>query len=181
MDLYFLTLVPLILFVVVDLVWGMKAGIITACVMAVLLLLYFYGKTGQWDEFIVGETILILVLGGVSIKMRNSRYFKFQPVVLGIIFASVASWYQIFDEPILIKFIPTMIALVPQLEDQLTSPLVVKQFTSMSLIFIFLLLIHAALVTWVVLKKGNLSWIFARLAIYPMVLLAPIIQRLFFS
>lgn len=178
MDMMFVALIPLVLFVLVDLKWGMRAGIVTACVMAVALIAYTWFRTGTIDQFLVGETVLIVVMGLVSLRLNESKFFKMQPVAVGVIFSSVILWYQFFDEPLLIKMLPTMYAMMPQLKEFYSSDHALQVLDRLSLVMAITLLVHAALVAWVALKKGNVAWIMARLAIYPMILIAAILSPL---
>ena len=74
MDMLFLAFLPLLLFVIIEFKWGIRAGIISASVLAVLLAVYTYFKLGAVDEFLMGEVVLILALGAFSLKMKNSSF-----------------------------------------------------------------------------------------------------------
>lgn len=178
MDLYILAIIPLILFVIMDLKFGMKAGVITAIAVAIAITIYFRVRLGEWDEFMVGETILICLLGGISIKMENSRYFKFQPAVMSLIFAVVCAFYQFFDEPILVKILPQMMLLAPNLKGLAENTAFQKQLESLSHGLIYTFAAHTWLVYFAAIRKNNLIWILSRLAIYPMILLMVILVSL---
>jgi len=178
MEMFFVSILPLILFVIADLYRGMKAGIVVAVSCSVGIFFYFWIKTGETSEFLVIETILIAILGGISLKMNNSQYFKFQPVVVGGILSLISLWYQLFDQPIMIKFLPLVKSMDPELAKQFASPQMMNMLGNISWILIINLLLHAAFVAWVAVKKGNVAWVMSRLVIYPMLLLSVILYSI---
>lgn len=178
MDMLFLAFLPLLLFVIIEFKWGIRAGIISASVLAVLLAVYTYFKLGAVDEFLMGEVVLILALGAFSLKMKNSRYFKLQPVVVGVIFSIVILWYQVFDEPILIKMLPTMYAFAPELEQLYANSAMQAKLGVLSFYLAITFILHSLLVAWTVYRKGNVAWILARAAIYPLTLLTAFLGML---
>ena len=99
---------PLIVYIGVDAWKGFRAGIIAAMICTLVMLGYDYILFNELDKFILGEGLMILVLGGISLKMNNDRYFKFQPTVLALVFAGVFAWFQLFDQPLMLHFVPHM-------------------------------------------------------------------------
>ena len=75
----------------------------------------------------------------------------------------------------MVKMLPSMVALMPDLEAQMMDPRMSVLLSQLSLGLIIVLLLHSALVAWVALRMGNLAWILSRVAVYPMVLVMTII------
>jgi hypothetical protein len=167
---FFLGILPLLLFVVVDIKYGMKAGIVTAVVVALILGIWMYIKTGQVDPIAVFEIAFLIVLGAISVKLKNSKFFKFQPTIIGIMIALYIGYLQFFVEPILIHYRPMAVALRPEMEQLLMSPHMTTLFTIISLHLIPLFFIHALMCGYAALKLGNMAWIFTRILVYPMLI-----------
>ncbi len=82
-------LIPLLVFVVVDEVWGTKAGLFTAVGVGLAELLYTLIRTGKFDLFILLDTSLIVVLGAVSLLLENAIFFKVKPALIEGILAGI--------------------------------------------------------------------------------------------
>ena len=174
-------LLPLIIYVTVEFKWGMKAGVQAAIISCVALIFIHYFLYGVWDEFLLGETSLIVVLGLITIKMQDPKYFKFQPVVVGSCFLLVLAWFQFFDEPLMVKMIPKMVLMAPDLKAQMDNPIFIKQLSNISGQMIGVLLLHVIFVGFAAIKKSNFYWLMARLAIYPAVIILTIVNAVFLA
>lgn len=76
-------LLPLIIFVVVDSIWGTKVGLLVAVGVGLLELTYGLAKKQKPDKFMLLDLGLILAMGGVSLWLDNDLFFKLKPVVVG--------------------------------------------------------------------------------------------------
>lgn len=76
---------PLIVFIIADEVWGTTIGLIVAIAIGVLGLLYYAIKEQRFDKFIFFDTLLIVVLGLVSILLDNDVFFKVKPAIVSAI------------------------------------------------------------------------------------------------
>jgi intracellular septation protein A len=164
----FLTLVPLIVFVVIDLFGSMKAAVVSAVAVSCALVGYFYFAFNEFDYSMVLETVLLLILGAVTLKMNNAVFFKLQPVVVGVCFALFLGWFEIFDEPYLVKIIKRMEKIIPLMEDALKNPIMLELLSRLSWQMALLFLVHAGLVAYSAIKMRDLAWILMRMAIYPL-------------
>jgi hypothetical protein len=88
----------------------MKAGIITAIILSILIAVYMHMMVGSTEPLILAGIILLCILGIISIQLKDSKFFKFQPTILGTIMAAYVGYQQVFDEPIMIKYIPLAVA-----------------------------------------------------------------------
>jgi hypothetical protein len=171
LELWLLMLVPLIVFVVVELKWGAKAGAISAVGLAILLGIYWYFRFGTIDETLVAEVALIAVLGAISVRMNDGRWVKFQPVAMAAGFAAYCAYFQIIGDPIIIRWLPLMVKMAPQIEWMQTDPRAIYCLTGASHFFIWVFVAHGALVGFAALRFGSWWWLAARLMIYPMAML----------
>jgi len=173
------SILPIVLYVIVDAVWGLRAGILTAMVSILGILSFHYLAFGALDQFILGEGIMILVFGLLSLSLNNSRYFKLQPAIVGLVTALVMLWFELFSEPLLLKMIPTMIKMMPETAEMFTDPHQLLVMRRLSSAMILTLLFYSGLVAWSAVRWSNLGWLLARLAIYPLTLVVSIIVSQF--
>lgn len=180
--LFLVGVVPLIAFVIIDIYAGTKAGVYAAIGIGLALFGYYCYELQEIDELLALECSLLLVLGIVTINLNNSVFFKFQPVVVAAVLCAFLTWFQLFDEPYLVKILPRMIKLMPSLGHMVESnPLLTKLLSTLSWQLIVLFFIHGGLVAYAALKMKNIAWLLMRLAIYPMLIALMIIDTIFLA
>lgn len=74
--------IPLFVFIAADEIWGTRVGLIVALVIGVIELLYTLIKEKRFDKFILLDTGLLIVLGGISILLNNDIFFKIKPAII---------------------------------------------------------------------------------------------------
>ena len=72
-------MLPLLLFVVVELLWGTTAGLASALVLGVIQLFWFWFRDKRIDKFVVGDIGFLIVLGGLAMLFDNTLLFKLKP------------------------------------------------------------------------------------------------------
>ena len=164
-------IVPLVLFVAVSFFGTYKQGIWTAMGSGVLALIAFVAYTGEFDETLFAEVVLIIALGLISLKLKNPLFFKFQPVVTALVMALFLAWFQIYDRPYFEIAFERFGSADPRFEQLLAMPLFKERISSISHQLIWLLLFHGALVGLSAIKLKDLGWLMTRLAIYPLMFL----------
>jgi intracellular septation protein A len=190
---------PLIVYFGVDAWKGFRAGIIAAMVCTLIMVGYDFLMFGELDKFILGEGAMILGLGAISLKMNNDRYFKFQPSVLALVFAGVFAWFQFFDKPLMLHFIPHMEKILHSeptelraldshpLETPEVSPMLEtlrsehfnKVLGRISGHMIWLFIAHGLIMVYAAIRLKTAGWFAWRLAIYPALLVLVVINQLF--
>ncbi len=78
-------LLPLLVFILVDELYGTSAGLIVAVAFGVAQLLYTYIKNKVLDKFTLFDTLLIVILGSISYALENDIFFKIKPALVGAI------------------------------------------------------------------------------------------------
>ncbi len=81
--------IPLFVFIAADEIWGTKIGLFVAISVGVLELLYIGFKEKRFDKFILFDTLLLVVLGAVSILLDNDIFFKLKPGLIELILVAV--------------------------------------------------------------------------------------------
>ena len=156
-------LLPLIAFVLVDMIAGIKAGFVSAFLFAVLDIFVMYHSTGQWDPISFVAAALVLILGGMSVRLNNSTYFKFQPVLVGFVLAGFVVYVQFFDVPFVYRYMPLIRAnMPPEMQAYLENEEFIELLSSLFNWMIAVIIIHAALVAYAALKCSNLTWLIVR-------------------
>ncbi len=81
--------IPLFVFIAADEIWGTKTGLFVAVGVGVAQLLYVGYKEKRFDKFILFDTLLLVVLGAVSIILNNDIFFKLKPGLIELILVAV--------------------------------------------------------------------------------------------
>lgn len=184
MGLLFFQFMPLLLYIGFEYWKGFKAGIIAAILGSLALLAFDYFSTGAVDSFSMGECVLILLLGIVSLKMNNERFFKFQPTVVAAFIAIVFLYFEFQQTPLLVRYIPQIERLFagqehsPEIQamiDGMHTAQYEAVMAALSRVLIFLFVAHGLLMAYAALYLSTSRWFFCRLLIYPAFLVATMI------
>jgi intracellular septation protein A len=101
MKLLFLGLVPVIIFWLVEEKFGTFWGLIAAIVWAVGECIFEYAKNARVEKLTLFSTGLIVILGGIGAWLDKSILFKFQPVILELVFVGILIWGGRKGDPLL--------------------------------------------------------------------------------
>ncbi len=81
--------IPLFVFIAADEIWGTKTGLFVAVGVGVAEMLWVGFKEKRFDKFILFDTLLLVVLGAVSILLNNDIFFKLKPGLIELILVAV--------------------------------------------------------------------------------------------
>jgi isopentenyldiphosphate isomerase/intracellular septation protein A len=81
--------IPIFIFILADEIWGTKTGVIVAVVTGVVQLGWAGYKEKRFDTFILFDTLLLVVLGAISVILENDIFFKLKPALIGFIFVAI--------------------------------------------------------------------------------------------
>lgn len=155
-------IIPLIVFVLVDSFAGLKAGLITAVVFALLEVVFTLIYFGELDYVTAVSVLLVLGFAGVSYKKKSDHWFKMQPVVLSILFAAILLVSSLIGRPFLYEMALKYQEVFPQLKMQLAHPLGHIFYQRSNLFLGFGFLAHAGATYFAAKKLSNWWWIAAR-------------------
>ena len=176
--LIFVSLIPMILFVLIDyFTRNLKASIITAIVTAAAMGGLMWWLMGEFDYEVLVIVATMLVMGLISIKLKTPVYFKFQPVITGVILAGMLAYFQYFDTPLMVKMMPKLrtmfdnfnIGIQPEQLEYLLDNSRIPFFARLTQHMMIWLLLHAALVAVCALKTRNAIWLLAKAIGLPLV------------
>ena len=175
MDGFLLAVLPLVVFVVLDIFQGAKQGIYGAIILSALLFVYFSFIQKSVDWLMFGEFILILGFGVAALKLNESKYFKLQPAVMGYIIALVLAGFQIAGKPFLIFILPHLAEILPQLREIQDNPAILYRLRTMSHYAIYVFLFHSSLTAYAAFRLSTKKWLGIRLLIYPLILVLSLV------
>ncbi|MFZ5942027.1 MAG: NUDIX domain-containing protein [Bacteroidota bacterium] len=82
-------LIPLLVFIIADEVWGTRIGLYVAVGVGLAELIFTLVRTRKLDRFILLDTSLIVILGAVSLLLENDIFFKIKPALIEAILAGI--------------------------------------------------------------------------------------------
>lgn len=78
-------LLPLLVFILADEIWGTTIGLYVAIGFGIVQLALIYFKEKRLDKFVLFDTLLIVAMGVISIILDNDVFFKLKPAIVGVI------------------------------------------------------------------------------------------------
>jgi intracellular septation protein A len=178
-SIFLLGALPLLVFVIVDSFSTMRHAVIGALAAAALEIGYSLYAFGEIDEFSIVSVALIMLFGGLSLKLGDPIYFKFKPVVLALVLAGTFFVTYALGNPLLVMAVERYGKTLPESAQRMLSlPEVQIVFERASLFMGFGLIAHAGVVVWAALRLGNWWWLAARsVGFYAMMVLVVLISR----
>lgn len=93
-------LLPLFVFIAVDEIYGVEAGLYAALAFGMAELFFTWLRERRIDRFILFDTVFLVLLGGVSLLFENAIFFKLKPaaieLVICVILGAAAARPEIF-------------------------------------------------------------------------------------
>jgi intracellular septation protein A len=160
MKLLFLGLIPVVIFWLVEDKFGTFWGLIAAIIWALGECIYEYGTTRKIQKLTLFSTALVVILGGLGALLDKSILFKFQPVIMEVVFAGVIIWGGRGGEPLLLKMARQTKpeAFKEQTPEITAHQLIVMRRLTRNLIVI--LIAHSILLSVVAVNGTTGQWVF---------------------
>jgi intracellular septation protein A len=173
-------LLPLLVFVILDSLKGMKAGIIGAFILCFLELFYTLYQFGTVDSLTIGTFVLVLIFGFISLKTKNPIFFKLQPAILGLILGLILLICDLFGHNILsLAFAKYQFAFPEELRAATEDPRFIWALVKLNTYLGLGFLIHSALVAYAALKLSNWWWIIIRgIGLYVMMTICVVLIKI---
>jgi len=145
---------PLLVFIIVDSFLGTEAGILFAIGFGIIELLVIYLKEKRIDFFVIGDTLLLVLLGLISILLENDLFFKLKPALIELIFCMLIG-ISVFSKQNLILNMSQRYMKGIELNNAL------RDNFNRSLKFMFwMFLIHVLLIIYSAYFMSKEAWIF---------------------
>ena len=176
---FFMGIVPLIIFVLVDSFSGVKAGVIWALIFALAELVYTLIVYRTVDEITLISLGTVVVFGFLSYKTGSALFFKMQPVIFGVLFGVIMLVMQALGKPFLVIIMEKYQYIMPsELRSRIGDPVFIKFLAKCSLTLGVGFILHAGLVAYAALKMSNWWWLGLRgLGVYVMMLFSMLAAR----
>jgi isopentenyldiphosphate isomerase/intracellular septation protein A len=82
-------LLPLLIFIAADELWGTKTGLLVAMGIGMVELASGFIKNKKIDKFVLLDLLLIVAMGGISLWLENDFFFKLKPVIINAIMCAM--------------------------------------------------------------------------------------------
>lgn len=145
---------PLIVFIVVDSIWGTTIGLISAIVLGIFELAFTYIKDKVIDKFIILDVGLILILGLISIVFNAPIFFLVKPGLIELIFCVIIAVSIYSPVNVIILMTKRYMKGVELDEAQIN-----KMKSSLKVLF-FIFLIHTLLIFYAAFFMSRGAWAF---------------------
>lgn len=147
-------LLPLFVFIAVDEIYGVEAGLYAALGFGVVELIFTWFRERRVDRFILFDTGFLIVLGGISILLENPVFFKLKPALLEsvicIILGAAAAKPEIFLKAMTGRYMKNV-------ELNVTND-GIKAMKKMMLILTLIFLLHTALTVYSAFFMSERAW-----------------------
>ncbi len=156
-------LIPLIVFVLLDLFTNIKWAVFGAVAFAILDVFVTYFWFGFWDPGSIIAAVLFVILGFVTLKWQNPIFIKLQPTIMAAVLALLIGYFQFFSVPLVERYMPQLKEMAPpELVPFLSDPAFIAQYNQAVSGMVFLFVIHAAWMAYAAFKQSNKTWLAVR-------------------
>ena len=84
-------LLPLLVFILADELWGMKVGLVVAVSIGLIELAVTFIREKKLERFVLLDTLLLLLLSGLSYLFDNDIFFKVKPAMIDLVLVAMIS------------------------------------------------------------------------------------------
>ncbi len=79
---------PLVVFIAAEAVYGERVGLAVGVAVGIGEFIYTLVRERRADPFVIGDTVLLVIAGGVSILLENDLFFRLKPAVMEFLLAA---------------------------------------------------------------------------------------------
>lgn len=163
MSIVFYGMIPLLVFVLVDIFANLKWAVIASIVFAVFDVALSYYTLKNLDPGSVLALVALCGLGFLSLRSGDARWVKLQPVIVSVAFALFVAYFQFWGQPVLERYLPFVRDEMPaQMRGYLDNPIFLAKLNRGVTALIGVFLVHAALVAWAAYRMSNWAWLMVR-------------------
>jgi len=146
--------IPLFVFIAIDEIWGTRAGLIASVVIGVGEMGWIGWKEKRFDSFVLLDTSLLVLMGGVSYILDNDIFFKLKPGLVELILCVVLAISSFSKFNIMGMMSKRYLKGISFSEEQMNK----MQKTTRLMFYVFLA--HTALVFYSAFFMSDASWAF---------------------
>jgi len=134
--------IPIFVFILSDEFLGTEISLLIAIAVGLLYLIYYYFKYRTWEKFILLDTALIVLLGGISIILHDDIFFKLKPALIELILVAILGVHAFSSKPILLMMSKRYIGDIDPNSHQ------AQMMRQMSRLLFFIFLMHTILIVY---------------------------------
>ncbi len=143
---------PLLVFIAADALWGTTTGLVVALLFGILEMAVSYFRDKKLDRFILLDTGLIVLLGGVSLLLRNDVFFRLKPALIELVFCLILGVSVYSPLNIMLAMSRRYLKTLAMNDEQ------VKSMMQGMKVLLFLFLGHALLIVYAALAMSAAAW-----------------------
>lgn len=147
-------LLPLLIFLAVDAIWGTQPGLIVAVIFGIGELIIILYREKRFDWFVIYDTALLTILGVISLISSNEIFFKLKPALINAIFLVIIGMSAFGKQNILLNYSKRYLKGVEINDDH--QALMQHSFRIMFYIFLF----HTLLTVYAAFFLSKAAWAF---------------------
>lgn len=84
-------LIPLLVFIIADEIWGMKVGLVVAVSIGLVEMLVTWIREKRLDSFVMLDMLLLFFLSSLSYLFENEIFFKVKPALMDLVLVALLS------------------------------------------------------------------------------------------
>jgi isopentenyldiphosphate isomerase/intracellular septation protein A len=143
---------PLVVFIAADALWGTRVGLIVALASGIIELAVSFAREKKLDRFILLDTGLIVLLGGISLLLGNDIFFKLKPALVELVFCLILGVSLYSPVNIIMAMSRRYLKNLTLSEEQVR-----PMMRGMKVLF-FIFLGHTALIVYAALAMSARAW-----------------------
>jgi len=147
-------LLPLVVYILIDELYGTAAGLVVAVSFGTAQLAFIYFRKKSLDKFTLFDTLLIVVLGAISYILENALFFKLKPALIGIVLAALLGVSAFSKFNILALTSKRYMGNINLAEEQL------REFNRGIKVLFYIVLAHTLLVAYSAFYMSKEAWSF---------------------
>jgi len=153
-------ILPLLIFIAADEIWGTKIGLIVAVTFGIGQFLFIFFKNKTIDKMVLLDTGLIVLMGGISFILDNDIFFKLKPAIIGLILCIILGISAFTKFNFMVAMSQRYMKGVTLSDDQ------IRQFTRSLRILFFIFSAHTLLVFYSAIFMSKEAWAFISTALF---------------
>lgn len=147
-------LLPIFVFILVDEFWSTQAGLVVALIFGIAQLAFVYFREKRLDRFILFDTLLLVLLGGISIALDNEIFFKLKPFLINLILCTILG-ISVFGKKNLIMLYSQRLMGEMKINDE-----GIKILNKQLKFFFWIMLAYSALILYSTFFMSKEAWAF---------------------
>ena len=146
--------IPVFVFIVADALWGTEIGLAVAIAVGVIYLIYYLFRYRRLEKFILFDTALIVILGGISMILHDDLFFKLKPAFIEFILVIILGIHAFSSKPILMMMSKRYLGEIDLGSEHM------NLMRQMSRVLFVVFLIHTALIVYSAYFWSKEVWAF---------------------